>query len=473
MDSYRNTRSNSVVRRMAAPALPAVAIWLPAVAFALAAMAFALAAAWSPAAAQDRPLAAEFPEVYRVGGLDAPEWAQFTRTGALAFDRDGNLYHLDSEASRVIVVSPNGELVMTAGRKGEGPGEFNLPMGLVVWRDGRYVVPDMGHGAYQVFGPDGELLQYVRMSTQMGPFAGIGGMRTRIRPDPMGTGLFAQGAASALGDIFGGLGEALGLEEEEEEAVTSGVDDHGIERIDLSGDLVAARPVLQGWRVPREEMPEDFSLEDLLNPGRLADRAMGAVGGEMHLEPRFYWDVLPDGTIAYTDSSAYEIKLAGAGGGAVVEVLRRPLEPEPVSRRMRSEVVEREIRELERGEEELEQSDVVAAADEFVLGLMSEFGKAAREEIEKRPFFPEVSVVRGIQAAWEGALWIQRRGDEVWDDDGPIDVFGADRTYVGTYDPSETPMPAAFGPGGLIAFWELDELDVPSIVVKRLPVEVR
>lgn len=476
MDSYRNTRSNSVVRRMAAPALPAVAIWLPAVAFALAAMAFALAAAWSPAAAQDRPLDAEFPEVYRVGGLGAPEWAQFTRTGTLAFDGAGNLYHLDSETSRLIVVGQNGELVMTTGRKGEGPGEFFVPTEVVVWRDGRYVVPDLGHGAYQIFGPDGELLQYVRMSTQMGPFAGIEGMRARMRPDPMGAGLFAQGTSRAFDDIFGNLGEVFGLEEGEEEAVTSGVDDHGIERIDLSGDVAAANAVLQGWRVPREEPREDFSLEDILNPARLADQAMGAVGGEMHLEPGFYWDVLPDGTIAYTDSSAYEIKLAEADGGAIVRVLRRPHEPEPVNRRIRSEVIEREIRELERDQEDLEQNDelmAAAAGNELVLGLMSEFGKAAREQIENRPFFPEVSVVRGIQAAWDSALWIQRRGEEVWDDDGPVDVFGADREYLGTYDPSETEMPAAFGPDGLAAFWEFDELDVPRIVVKRLPVEVR
>lgn len=34
-------------------------------------------------------------------------------------------------------------------------------------------------------------------------------------------------------------------------------------------------------------------------------------------------------------------------------------------------------------------------------------------------------------------------------------------------------MPDAFGPDGLAAFIELDEFDVPSVVVRRLPVEVR
>ena len=34
-------------------------------------------------------------------------------------------------------------------------------------------------------------------------------------------------------------------------------------------------------------------------------------------------------------------------------------------------------------------------------------------------------------------------------------------------------MPFAFGPDGLIAFVETDDLDVPYVVVKRLPAGVR
>ena len=34
-------------------------------------------------------------------------------------------------------------------------------------------------------------------------------------------------------------------------------------------------------------------------------------------------------------------------------------------------------------------------------------------------------------------------------------------------------MFAAFGPGGLVAYTEKDEFDVPTVVVKRVPPEVR
>ena len=42
-------------------------------------------------------------------------------------------------------------------------------------------------------------------------------------------------------------------------------------------------------------------------------------------------------------------------------------------------------------------------------------------------------------------------------------------------EPSNDPRmeETAFGPDGLVLYWETDELDVPTIVVKRLPAEVR
>ena len=48
-----------------------------------------------------------------------------------------------------------------------------------------------------------------------------------------------------------------------------------------------------------------------------------------------------------------------------------------------------------------------------------------------------------------------------------------DGEYVGTYSAEATAMPDAFGPDGLAAFIELDEFDVASVVVRRLPTEVR
>ena len=62
-----------------------------------------------------------------------------------------------------------------------------------------------------------------------------------------------------------------------------------------------------------------------------------------------------------------------------------------------------------------------------------------------------------------------RRGEEPVSD-GSIDVIAADGRYLGSFRAGATEMPAALGPGGLVAFIETDELDVETVVVKRLVV---
>ena len=64
-------------------------------------------------------------------------------------------------------------------------------------------------------------------------------------------------------------------------------------------------------------------------------------------------------------------------------------------------------------------------------------------------------------------LWVERVGP-VWGQPGPIDLVSPDGAYLGTIDADRTRLPAAFGPGGLAAFIELDALDVPTVVVRRI-----
>lgn len=149
---------------------------------------------------------------------------------------------------------------------------------------------------------------------------------------------------------------------------------------------------------------------------------------------------------------------------SLIGVLQRPHEPEPVDSRIRSRTIEQALHEFER---------LFNDADAEALAQAPSLPDAYREGLENRQFFDEVPVVRGLRAGWNGALWVQRRSDEPWDDGGPIDVFGPDREYLGTFPAGATEMPAAFGPDGLAAFWETDEFDVPSIVVRRLPEALR
>ena len=191
--------------------------------------------------------------------------------------------------------------------------------------------------------------------------------------------------------------------------------------------------------------------------GMLSTMLSGTTEG-VFFEPTLRWDILPGGAIAYADSSAYVVKIF-TPGGAVTDVLRRPIRPQAVTSLLRSAAVDRQIERLMPAFERADPSG--AMPDDF------------RKRIEARGFYPEVPVIRAIRSTWQGSLWVRRPGEDPWDSKGPIDVFGPDRQYLGTLPAGAATMPEAFGPNGLVAYWEVDELDVPTIVVKRLPGEVR
>lgn len=417
-----------------------------------------VSAASAAAQDRDRPLDAGFEEVYRVGGVAAPDWAQFTRPGTVAFDGSGNLFVLDILAEEIVVIGPEGQLVHTIGGPGEGPGEFRSAGDMVVWRDGRIAVADMAHGAYQLFDPAGDLERMVSMGADDNPFAGMTTMRMAIRGAPDGGSLFAQGMPDMLGGFGAAMAEMMGTDIETPDRV----DDHGLERLDLSGEVVAAETVLQAWSPPSEPAPE-LSASDVTNVSAIMRSAFGQL---THYEPRLLWDLLPDGTIAYSDSSAYAVRLL-APDGSVRAVLTRPLRPERVTPRIRAATIEQAIEDF--------QAEAESAPEEArgLMELVTGSGDVIREGIENAPFFDEIPVMRAIRATWAGSLWVQRRGQEPWDDEGPIDVFGADGQYVGTFGEGLTEMPNAFGPDGRVAFVELDEFDVPTIVVRTVPAEVR
>ena len=423
------------------------------------AVSLGLATTRTSAAAQDQPLPGDFAEVCRVGGPTAPEWAFFEGRSPTKFDGAGNLHILDSEAGRIVVVDSECNLVRTVGRKGEGPGELSQAPLVAVWRDGRVAVMDLGHSAYQIFGPGGAFERFVRMGTGQGTMAMLSGMRVAIRADPTGDALIAQGPPSSMGRMSAAMAQVMGGGGQDE-----GVDDRGLERIDLSGDVVSGTAVLQSWRASRETADE-LDLADLSDPEALFGTLMG---DQVGFEPGFHWDLLPDGTIVWSDSTAYALKFASAGG-PVSDVVERPISPEPVTARIRQQVIEWWLAELE----ETPDDPRAAEALEMAAAMMPGMEAAMRKAIEEMDFHDVVPVVRSLKATWEGGVWVRRRGEEPWDDEGPIDVFNPERVYVGTFDASSAEIPAAFGPGGLAVYWEFDEFDVPTIVLKRLPERVR
>ena len=227
-----------------------------------------------------------------------------------------------------------------------------------------------------------------------------------------------------------------------------------IERIDLTGEEIGRTTVAEGWLPP---------LADSISTGVVSNGVELKIPGQLAFSADLHWGVLPDGSVAFADSTTYRVKIADAEAG-LLRVYTRPFPPEPITERFIRDDHERRIRNLD------------ATPDEelggwSVVGLSQENPARARRwrlrSIEDLQYPDEVPVIRGLGTTWDGHIWVQRRGEEPTSD-GPIDVIAYDGRYLGSFPTGFTRMPHAFGPDGLAAFIERDEFDVESVVVKRL-----
>ncbi|WP_419949871.1 6-bladed beta-propeller [Candidatus Palauibacter sp.] len=389
--------------------------------------------------ADDRWLEADFEQVYRVGSALGETWEEFGRVARVAFDDAGNLHVFDRLAARVVVVNPDGDFVREFGRRGEGPGEFQDAMDMVVMSDGRVVIADMGHHAYHLFDANGNFERMVRMSDQ----PGLAVVRA-LWPEPGGRSVIMDARLVSYSMDFRAT----------EQSEFTFPQTRSIERVDLTGDDALREVAVAAWAPPRAD-PEVLDF----GGGR---RMVYTEGPRREFEPPLTVGVLPDGRLAYSDSSAYAIKIAGRDG-VVTRILRRPFSPEPVTERLQREEKDRRLRNLG--------PSSVRAVPGGVSGTGPGLTERARERIEALEFFEEVPVVRRVRASWNGAIWVQRRGEEPLGN-GPVDILTPEGRYVGSYPTGATAAPAAFGPGGLAAFVEFDALEVATVIVKRLPREV-
>lgn len=366
--------------------------------------------------AADRALSASFEEVYRLGGPDTDAWEAFSWIVHVAFDETGRLYVFDEDALRIVVVQPDGSLDREFGR-GEGPGEFILPTAFTVLRDGTAVVFDGGRQAFVLYRPDGSFDRQVRFPVASG------------------------GTVRVLGIEAAHLGKAV----LPSTAIT----------ITAIGHVTMDR-----GPVERTVLAEDEAVRETIAEHRFA--GAGIPGNPVAFESKLIATPLPGGGAAFVDSTTYTVSLAVAGGG-VARVFRRPFRPEPVTEVLREAYTESRLELLkEEFGEELLPGDV---DDDFL-----------RNALGNIEFASEVPVARALKTDWNGRLWLERTGMEMTLTGlggGPIDVLTADGSCIGTYPAGSVAIPDAFGPEGLVAFIERDELGVTVVVVRRLPAQLR
>ena len=400
---------------------------------------------------RDHDLPATFEEVFRVGVLDGEPWEMFAAIPKVAFDAAGNLYIFDrapgrsSADLRIVIFDRAGAFVREFGSVGDGPGEFREPRSYAVFRDGTVVVGDIGHKAYQLFDSTGEFLRMVRMartetSRRVSDDVVVTLQIVRaIRPDPRG------GAVYTLED-------AETADSTEPEALAPALRTIALHRLD--GEDVESSTAVRAWHPPPVDAessvkvsgPDDVTDMMSRQLRNTLDAGASAFRNPPIFEPAVRMAVLPDGGIAYSDSTAYALKVTRPGGGPTIRTITRPFQPRPVTPR-----IEEEYR--RKREERDSQSGAPAGRVSFTL--------------QRESFYPVIPAIRRVRTTWDGRIWVMRQGDELLED-GPIDVLTAGGEYLGTYRTGVTKMPDAFGPGGLVAFVELDEYDVASVVVRRV-----
>ena len=101
----------------------------------------------------------------KLGDLDSPdEHTAFYMPAAVAVDKAGNIYVLDSGNNRLQKFSADGKYLASFGRFGQGPGEFIYPSWLAINSSENLYVSDPHNQRLEVLGSDGKSLRTIKFA---------------------------------------------------------------------------------------------------------------------------------------------------------------------------------------------------------------------------------------------------------------------------------------------------------------------
>lgn len=405
----------------------------------------------SPAAAQQRVAVPERPrlidsqpaELFRIGTDEGESWEMLSNVGAVAFDKQDNLYVLDAGNFRVLVFDRTGKFVRQIGKQGQGPGEITFARAMVVDAGGDVVVYDMGRGGYTIYAPDGT---YKRTLTGATDSRILGG--SNMQPAP-GGGVVTRTQTMLRATGGGPVTPPTGP---------------------VKTPIVFV-PLADG-----EEPKTLFEIE--MPPPRIIEQGGGGNNRRivMSMAPPVFtapigWGVLPTGGIAINDSDTYAVRVLD-GSGRVQRVFSTGQQPRRVSNRDRDAARE------QRREQMRNPSGTPGISVRNVNGQTSySFGGGApqitdaqiEEQIRTLEFAETVPLVRALFTDATGRIWVTRTSEQNPVEAGVIDLLHHDGRYIGSLRNQETP--AAVSTNGLAAYIIRDEMDIEQVVVRRLPAD--
>lgn len=106
----------------------------------------------------------ELQEDLTVSGDEEIEEQMFQNIVTLGVNERGDMYILDEQAGNIKVFAQNGSFLKTIGKKGQGPGEFGMPISLAITPRQNIIVNDMGHRKILFFDREGNLLKHLSIA---------------------------------------------------------------------------------------------------------------------------------------------------------------------------------------------------------------------------------------------------------------------------------------------------------------------
>lgn len=365
------------------------------------------------AAAQEPPRWSLEP-LYRVGeatgASDETSFHNVPEEGLAGRSSGSGLVVLDAGNYRILEFDSLGRHTARYGREGDGPGEFRFPLSLDVGPDGSLWAYDARTGRFTIF------------------------HRGEVRTAPAPARLFGRLRIGAGGTVYQALAQPV------TPVGSSGpgsLDDVlQVARVDTATGT--ATPVWEGSRTPRR-------LLSLTEGSRVVQTR-----ARMEFAPETFWDVLSDGTVVSSDTSAYLVKLT-SGQGPVAEI--GPGEDgRSVTRADR-----------ERRREELREE--LLAEQESRRPALRKSRRLIDEQVVQTPFVPRMPRIGGLLVDDEDRIWIGVLTTDRAQLDR-IDIWSRDGSLVVTI-PDPPGFPHALY-GRRAAFLSEDELGVQRVHVFRV-----
>ena len=105
---------------------------------------------------------------------------EFNLPWGIDIDRNGDVYVADWRNDRIQKFTPDGRFLLKFGSTGEGEGELDRPTGVAVDKDGIIYVTDFRNDRLQVFSPDGSFITKLAGAATLSKWG-----KERIEPDPV------------------------------------------------------------------------------------------------------------------------------------------------------------------------------------------------------------------------------------------------------------------------------------------------